>query len=209
MLVLVIRFFTKYFNTYSSYIGHNLENLRNEPILTKHNSFILMFVSTGREMPLLVIFIIIPLIELAVILKVNSFIGIGWTLGLIIITAFVGIRLLRQQGLSTLLRANQKMQQGQMPAQELAEGFLLALAGALLLTPGFVTDAVGFTLLVPATRKALVHKVIAFIAPRMMAGGNFQSGSFNPDGQFKDVHSQSANPQEKITIEGEYTKDDK
>jgi len=170
-------------------------------------------------MPLLVIFIIIPLIELAVILKVNSFIGIGWTLGLIIITAFVGIRLLRQQGLSTLLRANQKMQQGQMPAQELAEGFLLALAGALLLTPGFVTDAVGFTLLVPATRKALVHKVIAFIAPRMMTGGNFQSGSFGQAGpfnqgdQFKDVHSQErsshgSQSQEKITIEGEYTKAD-
>jgi UPF0716 protein FxsA len=164
-------------------------------------------------MPLLVIFIIIPLIELAVILKVNSFIGIGWTLALIIITAFVGVRLLKQQGISTLLRANQKMQQGQMPAQELAEAFLLALAGALLLTPGFVTDAVGFTLLVPATRKALVHKVIAFIAPRMMTGGTFQSDSFNQGGQFKDVYSQSgrsqeASSQEKITIEGEYTKAD-
>lgn len=164
-------------------------------------------------MPLLVIFIIIPLIELAVILKVNSFIGIGWTLALIIITAFVGVRLLKQQGISTLLRANQKMQQGQMPAQELAEAFLLALAGALLLTPGFVTDAVGFTLLVPATRKALVHKVIAFIAPHMMTGGTFQSDSFNQGGQFKDVYSQSgrsqeASSQEKITIEGEYTKAD-
>jgi len=159
-------------------------------------------------MPLLIIFIIIPLIELAVILKVNSFIGIGWTLGLIIITAFVGVKLLRQQGISTLLRANQKMQQGQMPALELAEGFLLALAGALLLTPGFVTDAVGFLLLVPATRKGLVHKVIAFITPRMMTGGSFQStGSFQSGG-FKDVHSQSSYSNDKITIEGEYTKAD-
>ncbi len=164
-------------------------------------------------MPLLIIFIIIPLIELAVILKVNSFIGIGWTLGLIIITAFVGVKLLRQQGISTLLRANQKMQQGQMPALELAEGFLLALAGALLLTPGFVTDAVGFFLLVPATRKALVHKVIAFITPRMMTGGSFQADPFNQGGQFKDVHSRSGSPSgsqshDKITIEGEYTKAD-
>jgi UPF0716 protein FxsA len=167
-------------------------------------------------MPLLLIFIVIPLIELAVILKVNSFIGIGWTLGLIIITAFVGVRLLKQQGISTLLRANQKMQQGQMPAQELAEGFLLALAGALLLTPGFVTDAVGFTLLVPATRKALVHKVIAFIAPRMMSKSGFQStadfqeGHFKQEGSFKDVHSQpdSQSRHENITIEGAYTKVD-
>jgi UPF0716 protein FxsA len=162
-------------------------------------------------MPLLIIFIIIPLIELAVILKVNSFIGIGWTLGLIIITAFVGIRLLRQQGVSTLLRANQKMQQGQVPAQEMAEGFLLALAGALLLTPGFVTDATGFMLLVPATRKALVHKVIAFITPRMMTGGSFQSMDGFQSDSMKDVNSQhdSQKSHEKITIEGEYSKDDK
>lgn len=162
-------------------------------------------------MPLLIIFIIIPLIELAVILKVNSFIGIGWTLGLIIITAFVGVRLLRRQGISTLLRANQKMQQGQIPAQELAEGFLLALAGALLLTPGFVTDAIGFTLLVPATRKALVHRVIAFIAPRMMSNTSFQSTSSFESGSFKYVNSQadSQNKHDKITIEGEYSKDDK
>ena len=96
-----------------------------------------------------------------------------------------------------------------MPAQELAEGFLLALAGALLLTPGFVTDAVGFTLLVPATRKALVHKVIAFIAPRMMTGGSSQSGSFNQTDRFTDVHSQASSSKDKITIEGEYSKDEK
>jgi UPF0716 protein FxsA len=160
-------------------------------------------------MPLLIIFIVIPLIELAVILKVNSFIGIGWTLGLIVITAFVGVKLLRQQGISTLLRANQKMQQGQVPAQELAEAFLLALAGALLLTPGFVTDAFGFMLLVPATRRALVHKVIAFITPRMMTSGSFQSTSSFQEGSFKDVHSTTSDTQDKITIEGEYTKDDK
>lgn len=190
----------------------SLEILGNEPIFLNRVT-IVTYVITGRKMPLLLIFIIIPLIELAVILKVNSFIGIGWTLGLIIITAFVGVRLLRQQGISTLLRANQKMQQGQMPAQEMAEGFLLALAGALLLTPGFVTDAAGFILLVPATRKALVHKVIAFIAPRMMSGGNFQSRSTFETGSFKDVHSSThrshvSQSKEKITIEGEYTKDD-
>lgn len=160
-------------------------------------------------MPLLIIFIIIPLIELAVILKVNSFIGIGWTLGLIVITAFVGVKLLRQQGISTLLRANQKMQQGQIPAQELAEGFLLALAGALLLTPGFVTDAAGFTLLVPASRKALVHKVIAFITPRMMTNNNFQSSNDFQQGSFKDDHSTKGRSQDNITIEGEYSKEDK
>jgi UPF0716 protein FxsA len=180
-----------------------------EPISIWIELFIFICIGAGRKMPLLVMFIIIPLIELVVILKVNSFIGIGWTLGLIIVTAFVGVKLLRQQGISTLLRANEKMQQGQMPAQELAEGFLLALAGALLLTPGFVTDAFGFMLLVPAMRKALVHKVIAFITPRMMSGASFQSTSTFETGSFKDVYSQKDRSQDKITvIEGEYTKDD-
>ena len=169
-------------------------------------------------MPLFILFIIVPLIELAVILKVNSYIGIGWTLGLIIFTAFVGVRLLRLQGLSTLLRANQKMQQGQIPAQELAEGFLLALAGAFLLTPGFVTDASGFILLIPATRQALVHKVIAFITPRMMTGANFQGSSSFEEGGFReenvkdvysqdDVYSQTGASNEKFIIDAEYTKE--
>lgn len=158
-------------------------------------------------MPLFILFIIVPLIELAVILKVNSYIGIGWTLGLIIFTAFVGVRLLRLQGLSTLLRANQKMQQGQIPAQELAEGFLLALAGAFLLTPGFVTDASGFILLIPAARQALVHKVTAFITPRMMTGANFQSSSSFDEVHVKDVYSQETESNEQLIIDAEYTKE--
>ena len=105
------------------------------------------------------------------------------------------------------------MQQGQIPAQELAEGFLLALAGALLLTPGFVTDAFGFFLLVPVSRQMLVHKVIAFMKPRMMTGGfqangGFQSGHFN-EGHVKDVYAQEPEKQERITIiEGEYSKEE-
>lgn len=161
-------------------------------------------------MPLLIIFIIIPLIELAVILKVDSFIGLGWTLALIILTAFVGVKLLRQQGVSTLLRANQKMQQGQVPAQELAEGFLLALAGALLLTPGFVTDAVGFFLLIPTTRRLMLSRVIAFITPRMMTNANFQStsGAGFQSSAGDDPHIK-ARSHENVTIEGEYTKEEK
>ncbi|MEC8523524.1 MAG: FxsA family protein, partial [Pseudomonadota bacterium] len=100
-------------------------------------------------MPLLIIFILVPMAELAVLIKVGSAIGVLWTLALIFLTAIIGVHLLRQQGLATLMKANERMQQGALPAQELAEGFLLALAGALLLTPGFLTDAFGFSLLMP------------------------------------------------------------
>lgn len=164
-------------------------------------------------MPLLALFIVIPIVELAVILKVGSYVGVFWTLLLIIVTAFIGVKLLKAQGLSTLMRANQKMQSGQMPAQELAEGFLLALAGALLLTPGFVTDGFGFALLVPAFRKRLIKRVIKFIQPKIVtSAGGFQAGGFHSDGFQQsppDSHSEPRRGRDgHITIEGEYTKDD-
>jgi UPF0716 protein FxsA len=101
----------------------------------------------------------------------------------------------------------------------MAEGFLLALAGAMLLTPGFVTDGLGFLLLIPATRKLFVSRVIKSMSSSMMSGGGFQAtGSFSAGGfsenNVKDVYSQEPTQdqgrQERITIiEGEFTKDDK
>lgn len=159
-------------------------------------------------MPLLILFIVIPLVELAVILKVSSFIGIFWTLLLIILTAVIGVKLLRQQGLSTLMRAGQKLNDGQIPAQELAEGFLLALAGALLLTPGFVTDAAGFSLLMPSVRKRLIGNVIGMIRPKVMTAG----GGFGVPPQYDNRGNASGTGRDgrkdNVTIEGEYTKDD-
>jgi len=76
------------------------------------------------------------------------------TIGLVMLTAVVGVALLKRQGIATLTRGVQRAQQGQMPATEMAEGILLAVAGALLITPGFVTDFVGFTLLFPPSRVA-------------------------------------------------------
>jgi len=81
------------------------------------------------------------------------------TVFLVMLTAVIGIYLLRRQGLSTLTRGMQKMQQGELPAHEMAEGLLLAIAGALLLTPGFVTDGVGFILLTPILRARLIERI--------------------------------------------------
>ncbi len=82
-----------------------------------------------------VLFLIIPVIEIYLIIKVGGFIGAGWTILLIVLTAIIGVSLLRQQGLSTLMRANQAMSQGQIPAMEMMEGIFLAVGGALLITP--------------------------------------------------------------------------
>ena len=108
---------------------------------------------------LLVIFFTVPLVEMYVLIKVGEQIGALPTVGLVVLTAVIGVALLRQQGLSTLTRGVSRLQRGEMPAREMLEGLLLAVGGALLLTPGFVTDALGFLLLIPWSRQAVASYV--------------------------------------------------
>ena len=173
-------------------------------------------------MPFLLIFIIVPIIELAVLIQVGGLIGVVPTIAIIFITAILGVRLLKQQGAGVLLRAQQKMQEGGLPASELAEGFLLALAGALLLTPGFVTDAFGFSLLIPAVRHAMLGRVTDFIKPKVMMGGQFGQGPFGgarhqetdveiepePFGGRRPQHDRSVNHHRPEVIDGEYRRED-
>ena len=95
------------------------------------------------------LFIAVPIVEMLVLIEVGQQIGALWTIALVLLTAFIGINLLRHQGLATLSRANWRIKSGELPAQEILEGILLAVGGALLLTPGFVTDTIGFLLLIP------------------------------------------------------------
>ena len=105
-------------------------------------------------MPILfIIFVVVPIIEIALFIQAGDWFGLGPTLAMIVVTAVIGVSLLRQQGLSTLSKAQQKMNQGEIPAMEMVEGIMLAVAGALLITPGFFTDTIGFLLLVPALRR--------------------------------------------------------
>jgi UPF0716 protein FxsA len=115
------------------------------------------------------IFLIVPVVEIYLLIQVGQVIGALWTVFLVVLTAVVGVWLLRIQGMSTLMRAQEKMQGGQMPAEEMLEGIGLIMAGAFLLTPGFFTDSFGFLLLLPPTRRWLVGKLIA----QMMRSGRF------------------------------------
>lgn len=108
-------------------------------------------------MPFFIIFLIIPLIEIALFIQVGDQIGLVSTLLLCVLTAALGGFLIRQQGLQTLFSVRGAMAQGQLPVQALFDGLCLAVAGALLLTPGFFTDAIGFSLLVPPVRRALFY----------------------------------------------------
>ncbi len=114
------------------------------------------------------IFLLVPIFEIYLLINVGEVIGAGWTIFLVVFTAVIGVWLLRIQGLSTLTRAQQKMQQDELPAREILEGMGLLVAGALLLTPGFFTDTVGFFLLFPPARFWLVSK----LASRMVVASS-------------------------------------
>ena len=109
---------------------------------------------------LLAAFIVVPLLELWFLIRVGAVIGPGWTVLLVVLTAVLGAALVRAQGLATLQRIRRQMAMGEMPALEMLEGLTLFIVGALLLTPGFFTDAVGFVLLVPGVRRGLLRLLI-------------------------------------------------
>lgn len=100
----------------------------------------------------LLVFFLTPIVEMYLLIEVGGQIGSLPTIGLVMLTAVIGVALLKTQGLATLTRGMGRMQRGEVPIGEMAEGILLAVSGALLLTPGFVTDGVGFLLLWPPTR---------------------------------------------------------
>lgn len=110
---------------------------------------------------LLLIFIAMPIIEMWLLITVGREIGAWSTIGLVLLTAAVGFTLLRQQGFATLFRARQKMDAGELPAIEMVEAIILAVCGALLVTPGFVTDVVGFIGLVPGFRRLIVAGMVS------------------------------------------------
>ncbi len=160
-----------------------------------------------RNWPIL--FIIIPLVELYVIIAVGEEIGAFWTVILVLLTAVIGVNLLRIQGMSTLLRAQRNMAQGAIPAMEMIEGIALAVAGVLLITPGFITDSIGFLLLIPASRRAIIRYIVA--RSTMQASFRGQSTQWPPNQPPPPPGSDSPDgkrPKVGRTIEGEYRRED-
>jgi UPF0716 protein FxsA len=106
------------------------------------------------------LFFIIPLVEMIILIEVGGMIGPLLTIGLVVLTAICGVWLLRLEGMATLTRVQEKLQRGEIPETELLEGIMLIIGGALLLTPGFATDIVGFVCLVPGLRRPLAARII-------------------------------------------------
>ncbi len=126
--------------------------------------------------PLIVFFFLaIPIIEIYLLIQVGQVIGAGWTILLVVFTAVIGVWLLRIQGLSTLTRAQRRLQENELPAREILEGMALVVAGAFLLTPGFFTDTFGFLLLFPPTRIWLA----SLVASRLVVAASVQAQSMH------------------------------
>jgi len=116
---------------------------------------------------LFLLFLLTPLLEIAVFIKVGGLIGLWPTLGIVIVTAILGAALWRAQGISTWARARAALDQGEIPVREVTDGAFLLVAGALLLTPGLVTDSIGFLLLVPPIRRWLGKHIFRYMQARV------------------------------------------
>ena len=124
---------------------------------------------------LLVLFIVIPLVELFLLIQVGSRIGVLPTIGLIVITGLIGASLARQQGLSAMRRIQEELRNGRQPDLELLEGVMILIGGIVLITPGIITDLFGFALLLPTFRKGLARKLKANFAKSMTRSPNRKS----------------------------------
>ncbi len=136
-------------------------------------------------------FLIIPFLEIYLLLRIGATVGAVQTILLVVLTAIIGVYLLRAQGFSTWQKVQTSLARGEIPAIEMVEGLILLIGGALLLTPGFFTDAIGFLCLIPHTRKRLALTLIK---------NQFVTNIDNT------AHQRTH--QDQSTIEGKFKKDD-
>lgn len=145
----------------------------------------------------------VPIIEIALFIEIGGLIGVGPTIAIVILTALAGAALLRQQGLATLRSARASLEQNRFPIDEVFDGLCLALAGALLLTPGFFTDAVGLLLFLPPVRAVIRRRLAQYLAEHaeveVHAAGTTAEWGPGPgpviDGEYRDISADDAPPE--------------
>ena len=156
-------------------------------------------------MPLFLIFILVPLIELMLLIEVGGVIGTAWTFIIIIATALLGTRLVKQQGFQAWGNIQKEMATGQLPAQALFDGICILISGVLLITPGFITDTIGFLLVTPAFRAVMYSQLGSRIQVR--AAGQFHQHQHH--GQtFEHQEDVKQAPHTPTTLDGEFERKD-
>lgn len=163
---------------------------------------------------LLLLLTIIPIVELILILRVHRFVSESWgpnqalllTVGTIVLTGLFGAKLAKVQGFLLILKARQSLAQGKIPSRAMLEGVLLVIGAATLLTPGYVTDLLGFLLLLPTTRSMIAGRLEPWLKKQVTGGrihvhqgparASYQQGPFRQTGGFTYTHQQGPRPSE-------------
>ena len=131
---------------------------------------------------LLALFILVPIAELAIFIALGDKIGLWPTLAIIIITGFLGAALTKSQGARAIQRFRQASAEGRLPHREVTDGLIILVAGAVLLTPGFLTDTVGFLLLVPPVRALVRGRLAAYLKTKIrVVTPNMPTAPMDPD----------------------------
>jgi UPF0716 protein FxsA len=138
-------------------------------------------------LPLVLLFILVPIAELAIIIQVGQALGIVWTIAILIADSVLGTMLMRSQGRAAWRRFNVALQSGRPPANEVLDGVLVIFGGALLLTPGFITDVFGLAFLLPPTRAVLRRLLVRRFAHRMVVAATGAARRPPPRGGNGDV----------------------
>jgi UPF0716 protein FxsA len=139
-------------------------------------------------MPVFILFLVVPFVEIYLLVEIGARIGAPWTILLVVLTAIVGAWLVRVQGLTTWQRFQASLARNELPATALAEGLCLLIAGALLLTPGFFTDAAGFACLIPPLRRTLIRRFLQRSVWKVAPGPTHAPDSSEPlDGNYKQI----------------------
>ena len=150
-----------------------------------------------------------PIVEIFLLIQVGSAIGALATIAIVVATAMLGTWMLRRQGIATATLARARLASGEIPAFQLLEGLALGIGGALLLTPGFVTDAIGFACLLPPTRHLLISAISKRVSIAGMAAGVAGAGTRATHDQASGKNSNKRSPSGKgDIIDGEFTRKD-
>jgi len=163
------------------------------------------------------LFIAIPIVEIAVLIQVGEVLGLWPTIAIVIGSAWLGAKYVRQQGIATMQSVQHKMANGELPSTEIVTGLMLLIAGILLVTPGFVTDTFGLLLLIPKVRENIAKAVQKHIKVNPVTGstGNtfnqspFEQGNVyehDNNGPFSTNAQQPISHHEGETIEGDFTR---
>jgi UPF0716 protein FxsA len=155
-----------------------------------------------RLLALVALFVVVPIAELAVIIRVGTEIGLLPTVVLLVADSLIGSVLLRSQGRAVWRRFSQVLAGGRVPHREILDGVLVIFGGALLLTPGFLTDVVGLLLLVPPTRAVARRALVRVLGRRVVVGmvaspGRAAPGAYDVEGTASEVPAPSRRPAER------------